>query len=141
MDIQREPKSTEVNRGQPAAVPRKKLRMVDWALVAKCEDELQAIVLCVHMSGLKHEWIRDQLGVDKGHWTRLMQGIGNFPTQKRTQLMSLCGNVAPLQWENMKLGYQMFENQLDREEQELRDRLEAIQAQRELSNSGFLRAA
>ncbi len=115
--------------------------MVDWALVAKCADELDAIVLCVHMSGLKHEWIRDQLGIDKGHWSRLMQGIGNFPTQKRTQLMSLCGNVAPAQWENMKLGYQMFENQLDREEQELRDRLAAIESQRQLMHSGFLKAA
>ena len=55
--------------------------------------------------------------------------------------MSLCGNVAPVQWENMKLGYQMFENQLDREEQDLRQRLEAIEAQRLMMNSGYLKAA
>jgi len=133
--------STEVNRPQPSAVTPQKPRMVDWALVSKCEDELQAVVLCVHMSGLKHEWIRDQLGIDKGHWTRLMQGNGNFPTQKRTQLMSICGNVAPLQWENMRLGYQMFENQIDREERELREKLAAIEAQREMMHSGFLKAA
>lgn len=136
-----QPKSPEVNRDQPPEPIKKRPKMVDWARIAMCQDELDAIVLCVHLSGVKHEWIRDQLGIDKGHWSRLMQGIGNFPTQKRTQLMSICGNVAPLQFENMKLGYQMFENQLDREEQELRDRLQAIEAQRQMMHSAFLKAA
>lgn len=133
--------STEVNRAQPSGSTKTKPKMVDWAIVAKCQDELDAVVLCVQMSKLKHQWIRDQLGIDKGHWSKLMNGFGNFPTQKRTQLMQLCDNLAPLQFEAIKMGYQLFENQLDKEERELRERLASIEAQRTVMNTGFLKAA
>ena len=121
-----------VNLTQPTSHVTGKPAMVDWALVAKCKDERAAICLCVQLSGLANEEIAHQLGIDKGHWTRIMQGRGHFPTHKRSQLMSLCGNLAPLQFEAMRFGFQLYENQLDKEERECAERLAQIRKQKEM---------
>lgn len=100
--------------------------MVDWALVAKCADERQAIALCVQYSRFANQEIARALGIDKGHWTRIMQCRGHFPTHKRSQLMAICGNLAPLQYEAMKFGFQLYENPIDKEERECEARLQEI---------------
>lgn len=105
---------------------------VDWALIAKCNDEQDALLLCVHLSRLANEEIARQLGIDKGHWTRIMQGRGNLPARKRTQLMSICGNIAPIQYEAMRFGRQLKEHDLDREEKEALERLARVQAQKRI---------
>lgn len=105
---------------------------VDWALIAKCNDEQDALLLCVHLSRLSNEEIARQLGIDKGHWTRIMQGRGNLPARKRTQLMSICGNIAPIQYEAMRFGRQLKQADIEREEKELLDRLARVQAQKKV---------
>lgn len=103
---------------------------VDWALIAKCNDEQDALLLCVHLSRLANEEIARQLGIDKSHWTRIMQGRGNLPARKRTPLMSICGNLAPIQFEAMRFGRQLKEHDVEREEKELIERLARVQAQK-----------
>lgn len=103
---------------------------VDWALIAKCNDEQDALLLCVHLSRLANEEIARRLGIDKSHWTRIMQGRGNLPARKRTPLMSICGNLAPIQFEAMRFGRQLKEHDVEREEKELMDRLARVQAQK-----------
>jgi transcriptional regulator with XRE-family HTH domain len=103
---------------------------VDWALIAKCNDEQDALLLCVHLSRLANEEIARQLGIDKSHWTRIMQGRGNLPARKRTPLMSICGNLAPIQFEAMRFGRQLKEHDVEREEKELMERLARVQAQK-----------
>jgi hypothetical protein len=82
-------------------------------LMRLCKSKLDAIRLCVQMSRLPHAAIQDRLGIDKGHWTRMMQGRAHFPTNKEGDLMRLCGNLAPLQWAvsdmGMSLGSQVDE--------------------------------
>lgn len=101
-----------------------------WELIAKCNDEQDALLLCVHMSRLANEEIARRLGIDKSHWTRIMQGRGNLPARKRTPLMSICGNIAPIQFEAMRFRRKLIEHDVEREEQELLRRLEQVQAQR-----------
>lgn len=128
-----DPNSTTVNQGELKpllGVVRRLPVEVDWSLISKCNDEQDAILLCVHLSRLANEEIARQLGIDKGHWTRIMQGRGNLPARKRTQLMSLCGNIAPLQFEAMKFGRKLVEHDVAREEQDLLDRLARVQAQK-----------
>lgn len=103
---------------------------VDWSLISKCHDEQDALLLCVHLSRLANEEIARQLGIDKGHWTRIMQGRGNLPARKRTQLMSICGNIAPIQYEAMRFGRLLKEHNLDERERELTAELTRIQAQK-----------
>jgi hypothetical protein len=127
------PKSTELHSGQreiPILSVAKAPVELDWALIAKCNDEQDALLLCVHMSRLANEEIARRIGIDKSHWTRIMQGRGNLPARKRTQLMSICGNIAPIQYEAMRFGRHLKEHDVEREEQELLARLARVQAQK-----------
>ena len=129
-------KSTELNRRQGEMallgdVNERDLE-VDWALIAKCNDEQDALLLCVHLSRLSNEEIARQLGIDKGHWTRIMQGRGNLPARKRTQLMSICGNIAPIQYEAMRFGRQLRQHNLDEEERKARAILARVEAQKRI---------
>lgn len=77
---------------------------VDDILVRQCQSLLDAIHLCIHLSKLPNYAIAEKLGIDRGHWTRMMQGQAHFPTNKVHQLMQLCGNLAPLQWLSQAIG-------------------------------------
>jgi transcriptional regulator with XRE-family HTH domain len=126
-------KSTELHSGQremPMLAITKPPVEIDWALIAKCNDEQDALLLCVHLSRLSNEEIARRLGIDKSHWTRIMQGRGNLPARKRTPLMSICGNIAPIQFEAMRFGRQLKEHDVDRQEKELLDQLARVQAQK-----------
>lgn len=71
---------------------------VDHILIRQCDTFLDAILLCVHLSKLQHHVVCKRLGIDKGHWSRILQGAAHFPTNKIKALMEECGNLAPLQW-------------------------------------------
>ena len=75
------------------------MTLVPLELIETCRHRLDAIRLCVQLSSLPHEHIAKKLGLDKGHFSRIMQGKAYFPDTKTIQLMELCGNVAPTQFE------------------------------------------
>ena len=107
--------------------------IVDWSLIAKCQDEQEALLLCVHLSKLANEEIAHRLGIDKGHWTRIMQGRGNLPARKRTQLMATCGNLAPVQFDCLRFGLKVREDEdLDAQEQKKMAELAQIRRAKEL---------
>ena len=60
---------------------------VEKALIDACANGLDAVRLCVQRSGLSSETLSGDLHIDKGHFTRMMQGRANFPDAKRTALM------------------------------------------------------
>lgn len=125
----------EVALAQPA---QREMRMlgevrrpdyVELKLLAQCETLLQAIHLCIQLSKYKHYTICDKLGIDRGHWTRIMQGHAHFPTNKLVDLMKLCGNYAPLQWIAKATGQEIAIDQRELRRQQLRRELEALDAQ------------
>lgn len=129
-------KSTPLNPAQQELRPllgavRSKPVLIDWSLIARCEDELAAIQLCVHLSRLSNEAIAFKLGIDKGHWSRIMQGRGHLPARKRTQLMSICGNLAPAQYDCMKFGFKMQEHNVEAELEEIEQRRNYLLAARQ----------
>lgn len=136
MAILDETKSTELNRTQreiPLLSPMKKPDLVDWPLIARCNDEIEALQLCVQLSRYKYEVLAEKLGIDRGHFTRIMQGQGHLPARKRTQLMSLCGNLAPMQYDCLRFGFRLREDEdLDAREAELTKELALVKAKREL---------
>lgn len=97
-------------------------------LVKMCDDELDAIRLCIQLSRYTHDFIREQLRIDKGHFSRMMQGQAGFPTSKRVDLMTLCGNRAPAQYEAMRLGCELVEMSKDQQIRELEAQLAALKA-------------
>ncbi len=115
-----------------APAPRKHLdegpRKVEDALLRTCSTTLDAIHLCIHLSKLPHYVIAEKLGVDRGHWTRMMQSQAHFPTNKITDLQRLCGNWAVLQFQNMEAGFEMYEDAKAKRKEELRRELERLEA-------------
>lgn len=77
---------------------------VDDQLIQQCDTLLDAILLCVYKSRYTPTRVRDLLGIDKGHWSRILSGQANFPTNKLHQLCQVCRNIAPLQWLSHALG-------------------------------------
>lgn len=72
---------------------------LDWDLIEKCNDMLDAVLLCIQLRRVKmpESMIMAYLEVDKGHWTRIKQRKAHFPISKLTALQRLCGNYAPFQ--------------------------------------------
>ena len=125
----------EVSRSQPV---QREMRMlgetrkpdyVEMKLLGQCETLLQAIHLCIHLSRFPHYVIAEKLGVDRGHWTRMMQGQAHFPTNKIASLMQLCGNYAPLQWLAKATGQEIAIDQRELRKQQLRAELAELDAQ------------
>jgi len=80
---------------------------VPLELVLKQTNLASSIALCVQLSGLEEKEIYMALGIDAGHWTRIMKGDAHFPVNKLNDLMDLCGNEAPLMWIAHSRGYGM----------------------------------
>jgi predicted XRE-type DNA-binding protein len=127
--------STQVNPEQRHQIPMRMMAAVpepkkveDWQL-ATCNDLLDAIHVCIHLSRMKHYDIAEQLGIDRGHWTRMMQGQAHFPTRKLGQLMKVCGNYAPMQFLARESGFQLFEDPVAMEKAKLKKRLAELEGQ------------
>lgn len=97
---------------------------VPLEFVKACRDELAALNLCINLSNLSDETIREKLGIDKGHFSRMRKGRGNFPANKRLHLMALCGNRAPVQFEALHLNCDLVEKSKDAVIRELERQLE-----------------
>ncbi len=99
---------------------------VPMELIRACKDELAALNLCMNLSNLSDEAIRDALGIDKGHFSRLRKGRGNFPSNKRLDLMALCGNRAPAQYEAYRLNCDLVDKSKDAQIRELEEQLSQL---------------
>jgi hypothetical protein len=97
-------------------------------LVKCCRHGLDAIRLCIQLSSYTHDFIREQLGIDKGHFSRIMQGKAWFPDTKRIDLMVLCGNRAPAQFDALMTGCELVELSKDAKIRELEEQLKALRA-------------
>jgi hypothetical protein len=97
-------------------------------LVKKCRHGLDAIRLCIQLSGHTHEFLCDELHIDKGHFSRIMQGKAWFPDTKRIELMNLCGNRAPAQFDALMTGCNLVELSKDARIRELEEQLAAARA-------------
>lgn len=96
--------------------------------IKACKSELEALNLCMNLAHLSDETIRDHLVIDKGHFSRIRKGRGNFPPNKRVALMQLCGNLAPVQYEAWKVGRDLVERSKDIQIRELREKLALLEA-------------
>lgn len=95
-------------------------------LVDHAGDMLDAVRLCVQLSNLSNETICDALGIDPGHWTRMMQGRASLQLRKLPDLMRVCGNLAPLQYLAREMGYELFADAKAQRRAELEAELAAL---------------
>lgn len=108
-----------------------KPKLLDESLVAKCRDGKDAIILCIQARTVRYPMhsIAEHLGIDKGHFSRIMSGQAHFPDEARPELMTLCGNFAPLQYEAMVMGFTLAkEDKKKKAIQELENKLKELKA-------------
>ena len=120
----------EAQREMPLLGEAKKPARVRDELLNSCESLLDSVHLCVQIGRLPHYAVAQRLGIDKGHWARMMQGQAHFPTNKMQMLMEVCGNLAPLQFLAMQSGFQVFEDPVAMELDQIERRKAEILANR-----------
>jgi hypothetical protein len=106
---------------------------VPTALVLKQSTLAGAVALCVQVSGLDDKEVYLELGIDAGHWSRIMKGDAHFPLNRLNDLCDICGNESPLLWWAHSRGYELkpLEDELHRRlriEKEAKSHLEAENA-------------
>ena len=94
-------------------------------LIERQASLLGAINLCIQLSGLDDKELYMTLGIDAGHWSRIMKGDAHFPVNKLDELMTLCGNESPLRWMAHKRGYglHLLKTEAERRIEELESQL------------------
>jgi hypothetical protein len=138
-----------VHQSQPAA-PNREIpimsasrvpALVPMELISKCRNRLDAIRLCVQLSGYSNETLSERLGIDKSHWTRMMQGRASFPDTKSVDLMYLCGNCAPTQYEAWALSLSLKRENIEEEIARREAELARLKQMRTMSTGVHLAAA
>ncbi|WP_407280580.1 hypothetical protein U5817_09870 [Aromatoleum evansii] len=117
-----------MQREMPMMAAARRPKEVEPKLLEMCRHRLDAIRLCIQLSGLSHETIAEELGLDKGHLCRILQGKAYFPDTRTIKLMELCGNIAPMQWEAQAMGYQLSADSKAQRKAELMAELAALEA-------------
>lgn len=97
--------------------------LADRELIERCPTAHQAALLQIQLSGLTDESICDELGIDKGHFSRMRTGSAHFPTRKLGALQELCGNAALAQWLARQAGFEL------RPVNQMRERIDALEAE------------
>lgn len=96
-----------VVNGELALARRVKYLDIPIAHIVAQKSFINAVVLCVQVSGLDDKEVYLTLGIDAGHWSRIMKGDAHFPLNKLNDLMDLCGNEAPLLWLAYSRNYEL----------------------------------
>lgn len=91
-----------------------------------------AIVLCAEVAGYElDKQLAEELGVDKGQFSRWQAGTEGIKWPKLAALMDACGNDAPLLWMLHARHYDIAsvrhrETELERQNRELREENAAL---------------
>jgi hypothetical protein len=90
-----------------------------------------AIELCMTLGGVERKQIQTDLRVDKGQFSRWVDGSEGVKWDKLESLQQLCGNAAPALWMYWRSGFdlgsvRMRENELERENRLLREENSAL---------------
>lgn len=87
----------------------RKLVLLDEVYIQACPNLRESVRLCINLSSLTNIEAANKLGIDRGNFSRIMSGNGNFPLNKLSDLMLLCGNYAPLQFLARQCGFVLVE--------------------------------
>jgi hypothetical protein len=121
-------KEAWMQREMPMASVVKRTTNAPEELLTLCNNELEAVQLCIQLANLPDKKLKSELGIDPGHWTRIMDGTAHFPTSKLCHLQRLCGNTALLQYMAKELGFTVYEDAKAKRKAELEAELKALAA-------------
>jgi hypothetical protein len=67
-------------------------------VIVRQPNFLAMMEFSVRVAGLEMKEIYLDLGIDKSHWTKIMNASAGFPVTKLERFMDVCGNKFPLVW-------------------------------------------
>ena len=82
----------------------------DAYLVNAATDLCHAVRLAIQIARLSDTTVCETLGIDKGHFSRMMKGKANLPLNKLPDLMVQCGTLLPVQVMAKQMGLQVYED-------------------------------
>jgi plasmid maintenance system antidote protein VapI len=98
-----------------------------------------AISLCAKAAGFElDKELQRELGVDKAQFSRWLSGQEGIVWPKLIQLMTVCGNDAPVLWMLYQLGYDLAslrkrETETERKLREAMEEIESLRNERDVT--------
>lgn len=116
---------------------RRPLRLIPEADFAKLSSEARAVQYACENSGLQDKTIAIEIGADAAVLSKAKAGQARLNDDALDALMDATGIEAPLFALLLRRGYdprslRRFENDVERENRELRERLSALETEREI---------
>jgi antitoxin component HigA of HigAB toxin-antitoxin module len=74
-------------------------------IIEEIKTPAEAIRFSVRRSGLTDKHIYLELGIEQSYWSRIMNGVCQFPMEKLKQFTEICGNDIFLRWLAKDCGY------------------------------------
>lgn len=92
---------------------------------------------CATKAGKQDKAVAADIGMQEAVWSRCKSGQNAPSGEQLARLMESCGNLAPLYWLMLRLNLdphsvRPLESSLERENRELRERMAALEAEREV---------
>lgn len=81
-----------------AQIPLSFPEPVDPAVIRSLTRLIDAVNLCISVTGAIPKDAYVDLGIDKGWWSKIQSGQNPFPSDKLVPLMEKYGNDIPLTW-------------------------------------------
>lgn len=93
-----------------------------------------AIRLSIHVSGKEDKQIYMALGIDPGHWSRIVNGNSNFPHDRFPDFFKEVRNDVVVEYLAYQCGkgVHRLESELEKENRELREEMARMQRDREI---------
>ena len=104
---------------------------VDLDEIRKQQSGHAVIALCASKSGKLDKVLAHDLGIQEAVWSRVKSGQNSLSLEHLDDLMTACGNEAPLTWLLMRRNYdprslRVFESETERENRLLREENAAL---------------
>lgn len=104
---------------------------VDLDEISRQQSGHAAIALCATKSGKLDKVLAHDIGIQEAVWSRVKSGQNNLSLEHLSDLMTACGNEAPLLWLLLRRNYdprsiRVFETVTEKENRELREEVAAL---------------
>ena len=96
-------------------------------VIRGCQKSHQALNLAITSSGLEHQHLWKPLSIDKGSWSKIINGQAHFPNDKLKSFCKLVNNNIYLRWLNYQCEHECkpikstLEQQLEQERAQLKE--------------------
>lgn len=110
---------------------------IDIDEIARQPSGAACLSLAASKAGKQDKAIAADLGMQDSVWSRCKSGQNSLSPEQLVALCEVTGTLAPIAWMLLRLGYdprslRQIESEVETQNRELRERLEALEREREI---------